>query len=99
MSRWWKDARRFQSQSYLSKSWGLGPQRADGVFLFGARSGISLPSDSSYGSGGVGGGGAAMNSEEILKFQAEQHQFAAQQIEPHSRYLKKDSRAGDSNMT
>lgn len=36
-----------------------------------------------------------MNSEEFLKFQAEQYQFAGQQIELYSRYLKKDSRAGD----
>jgi fatty acid synthase subunit alpha len=35
-----------------------------------------------------------MNSEEFLKFQAEQYQFASQQIELYSRYLKKDSRAG-----
>jgi hypothetical protein len=37
---------------------------------------------------------AVMNSEEFLKFQAEQYQFASQQIELYSRYLKKDSRAG-----
>jgi len=110
-------------KSYLSKSWGLGPQRADGVLLLGTtmepakrlgseaeaktwldgvvalyaqRSGVALSSASSDGSGGGGGGGGAvMNSEEFLKFQAEQHQFAAQQIELYSRYLKKDSRAGD----
>ena len=35
-----------------------------------------------------------MNSEEFLKFQAEQYQFAGQQIELYSRYLR-DSRAGD----
>ena len=35
-----------------------------------------------------------MNSEEFLKFQAEQYQFAGQQIGLYSRYLK-DSRAGD----
>ena len=109
-------------KSYLSKSWGLGPQRADGVLLLGTtmepakrlgsepeaktwldgvvalyaqRSGISLSSASSGGSGSGGGGGAVMNSEEFLKFQAEQYQFAGQQIELYSRYLKKDSRAGD----
>jgi fatty acid synthase subunit alpha, fungi type len=108
-------------KSYLSKSWGLGPQRADGVLLLGTtmeppkrlgseaeaktwldgvvslyaqRSGITLSSASSGGSGGGGSGGAVMNSEEFLKFQAEQYQFASQQIELHSRYLKKDSRAG-----
>ena len=36
-----------------------------------------------------------MNSEESLKFQTEQYQFAAQQIELYSRCLEKDSRAGD----
>jgi len=109
-------------KSYLSKSWGLGPQRADGVLLLGTtveppkrlgseaeakawldgvvalyaqRSGITLSSASSGGSGGGGGGGAVMNSEEFLKFQTEQYQFAGQQIELYSRYLKKDSRAGD----
>lgn len=108
-------------KSYLSKSWGLGPQRADGVLLLGTtmepskrlgseveakawldgvvalyaqRSGITLSSGSSGGSGGGGAGGAVMNSEEFLKFQAEQYQFASQQIELYSRYLKKDSRAG-----
>jgi len=109
-------------KSYLSKSWGLGPQRADGVLLLGTtleppkrlgseaeakawfdrvvtlytqRSGITLSSASSGGSGSGGGGGAVMNSEEFLKFQAEQYQFAGQQIELYSRYLKKDSCAGD----
>ena len=109
-------------KSYLSKSWGLGSQRADGVLLLGTtmepakrlgseaeaktwldgvvalyaqRSGISLSSASSGGSSGGGGGGAVMNSEEFLKFQTEQYQFAGQQIELYSRYLKKDSRAGD----
>jgi len=110
-------------KSYLSKSWGLGPQRADGVLLLGTtmeppkrlgseaeakawldgvvalyaqRSGITLSSAASGGSGGGGsGGGAVMNSEEFLKFQTEQYQFASQQIELYSRYLKKDSRAGD----
>ena len=108
-------------KSYLLKSWGLGPQRADGVLLLGTtvepskrlgseveakawldgvvalyalRSGITLSSASSGGSSGGGGGGAVMNSEEFLQFQAEQYQFASQQIEIYSRYLKKDSRAG-----
>ena len=36
-----------------------------------------------------------VNSEEFLKFQAEQYQFAGQQIELYSRYLEKDSRADD----
>lgn len=39
--------------------------------------------------------GAAISSEEFIKFQAEQEQLAAQHIELYMRYLKKDSRAGD----
>lgn len=110
-------------KSYLSKSWGIGPQRADGVLLLAAtmeppkrlgaeaeaktwldtvvavyaqRSGISLSSGGA-GAGGAGAsGGAVINSEEFLKFQAEQEQFARQQIEVYMRYLKQDSRAGES---
>ncbi|EIN09976.1 fatty acid synthase [Punctularia strigosozonata HHB-11173 SS5] len=109
-------------KSYLSKSWGLGPSRADGVLLLGTtmeppkrlgseaegkawldsvvaayaqRSGISLSSGAAAGAGGGGGGGAVINSEEFLKFQAEQEQFVGQQIELFMRYLKKDSRAGE----
>jgi fatty acid synthase subunit alpha, fungi type len=36
-----------------------------------------------------------MNSEEFLKFQAEQHEFAYQQINSYSRYLKRDPRQGE----
>ena len=36
-----------------------------------------------------------MNSEEFLKFQAEQHEFAHQQINLYSRYLKRDPRLGE----
>lgn len=108
-------------KSYLSKTWGLGSQRADGVLLLGStmepakrlgaeaeakawldsvvavyaqRAGISLSSGAA-GGGGSGGGGAVINSEEFLKFQAEQEQFARQQIELYMRYLKQDSRAGE----
>jgi fatty acid synthase subunit alpha, fungi type len=109
-------------KSYLSKSWGLGPSRADGVLLLGTtmepakrlgseaegqawldgvvaayaqRAGISLSAGAASGGGGGGGGGATINSEEFLKFQAEQEQFVGQQIELFMRYLKKDSRAGE----
>ncbi|KAI0635636.1 fatty acid synthase [Trametes polyzona] len=109
-------------KSYLSKSWGLGPARADGVLLLAAtmeppkrlgseaeakswldgvvavyaqRSGISLSSGAAAGGAGGGGGGAVINSEEFIKFQAEQEHLAAQQIEVWMRYLKKDSRAGE----
>jgi len=109
-------------KAYLSKTWGLGPQRSDGVLLLGTtleppkrlgsepeakawldgvvsiyaqRTGISL----STGGGGAGGsssaGGAVINSEEFLKFQADQEVFAQQHIELYMRYLKKDSRAGE----
>ena len=83
-------------ESYLLKGWGLGPQRADGVLLgtaanvkawldgvvtlYAQHSGITLSSTSSGGSDGRGGGGGVMNSEEFLKFQAEQYQFAYQRI-------------------
>ena len=36
-----------------------------------------------------------MNSEKFLKFQAEQHEFAHQQINLYSRYLKRDPRQGE----
>ncbi|KAG8968299.1 3-oxoacyl-[acyl-carrier-protein] synthase [Tulasnella sp. 419] len=109
-------------KSYLSKTWGLGSARADGVLLLGLtlepakrlgsepeakawldsvastyaqQAGISLSSGGGGGGGASGGGGGAvMNSEEFLKFQAQQHEFAQQQIELHSRYLGKDTRAG-----
>ncbi|KAG8752051.1 3-oxoacyl-[acyl-carrier-protein] synthase [Serendipita sp. 396] len=107
-------------KAYLSKQWGLGPQRSDGAILLGItlepakrlgseaeakgwldtvvtayakQSGISLASGSGGGGGG-GGGGAVMNSEEFLKFKAEQEEFAARHIELYMRYLNRDSRAG-----
>ena len=40
-------------------------------------------------------GGATINSEEFLKFQAEQEQFAVHQIELHMRYPKKDLHSGE----
>ena len=108
-------------RSYLSKSWGLGSSRADGVLLLAAtmepakrlgseaeakswldgvvaiyaqRSGISLSSGAAAGGGG-GAGGAVINSEEFLKFQADQDTFATQQVELWMRYLKRDVRAGE----
>jgi fatty acid synthase subunit alpha len=109
-------------KSYLSKSWGLGPARADGLLLLGTtleppkrlgseaeaksfldglvpiyaqRAGISLSAASSGGGGGAGTGGAVINSEEFLKFQTEQDEFASHQIDLYMRYLKRDPRAGD----
>lgn len=57
------------------------------------QAGISLSSGGSSGGGG-GSGGAVMNSEEFLKFKAEQEEFAARHIELYMRYLNRDSRAG-----
>jgi fatty acid synthase subunit alpha len=108
-------------KGYLSKTWGLGPLRSDGVLLLGltmdppkrlgseaeaktwldsvtavyARSaGISLSSGGTAGSGGGSGGGPVVNSEEFIKFQAAQHEFAKQQVELYMRYLDLDTRAG-----
>jgi fatty acid synthase subunit alpha, fungi type len=104
---------------HLSKTRGLGPQRADAVLLnattiepakrlsskaegkawlyaaaqvYAQCVGISLSSGG--GSSGFAGSssGAVMNSEEFLKFQAEQHGFMYQQINLHSHYLKRDPR-------
>ncbi|KIJ51487.1 hypothetical protein M422DRAFT_203704 [Sphaerobolus stellatus SS14] len=110
-------------KSHLSKTWGLGPARADGLLLLGLthepakrlsseveakawldsmaalyakQQGISLSSGSGGGGGaGAGSGGPVINSEEFIKFQAEQERFAAQQVEVYMRYLNKDSRAGE----
>jgi fatty acid synthase subunit alpha len=61
----------------------------DGVVaVYARRSGISPSAP------GVSAG-ATMSSEEFLKFQAEQQQFAAQHIELYMRYLKRDSHAGE----
>ena len=57
------------------------------------QAGISLSSGSG-GGGGAAGGGAVMNSEEFLKFKAEQEGFAAQHVELYMRHLGRDSRAG-----
>ncbi|KAG2076495.1 hypothetical protein BDR04DRAFT_694370 [Suillus decipiens] len=65
------------------------------VAIYAQRSGISLSSGGAGGAGGSSGGGATINSEEFLKFRAEQEQFAAQHVELYMRYLNKDSRAGE----
>jgi fatty acid synthase subunit beta len=109
-------------KTYLSKMWGIGPMRADGVLLltttmeppkrlgseaeakawldgvvsaYAKRSGISLAAGRAAAGAGGGGGGATINSEEFMKFQAEQQHFAAQHIELYMRYLKRDSRSGE----
>ena len=110
------------AKAHLSKTWGLGTQRADAVLLiattmepakrlgsevegkawldaaaqvYAQRVGISLSTGGGGGSAGGSSGGAVMNSEEFLKFQAEQHEFAHQQINLYSRYLKRDPRQGE----
>ena len=110
------------AKSHLSKTWGLGPQRADAVLLiattmepakrlgseaegkawldaatqvYAQRVGISLSSGGGGGGSAGSSGGAVMNSEEFLKFQAEQREFAYQQINLYSRYLKRDPRQGE----
>ena len=64
------------------------------VLIYSQRAGIQLSSGGAAGSGG-GSNGGVINSEEFLKFQADQNKFAAQQIEVYMRYLSRDSRAGE----
>lgn len=109
-------------KAHLSKTWGLGASRADGVLLLGLtmeppkrlgseaeakawldslvpmyaqRSGISLSQGGSGGGSGGASGGAVINSEEFIKFQADQETFVSQQVELYMRYLKRDSRSGE----
>ncbi|KAI6024835.1 hypothetical protein BKA83DRAFT_685883 [Pisolithus microcarpus] len=88
-------------KTYLSKSWGLGsyPRRWTWldtiVSLYAQRSGITLTSGGAGGAAAGAGGGAVINSEEFLKFQADQNKFVAQQVELYMRYLNRDSRAGE----
>ncbi|KAI0046589.1 fatty acid synthase [Auriscalpium vulgare] len=63
--------------------------------VYAQRAGITLSSGAAAGGAGGGAGGAVINSEEFLKFQAEQEEFAAQHVELYMRYLKRDSRAGN----
>jgi fatty acid synthase subunit alpha, fungi type len=81
-------AKRFGSEAE-AKAW------LDGVTAsYAQRSGISL-SAGNAGGGAVSNGGGTINSEEFLKFQAEQERFAAQHVELYMRYLKRDSRSGE----
>lgn len=109
-------------KAHLSKAWGLGPARSDGVLLVGLtmeppkrlgseveakawidslvpiyaqRSGISLSQGGAGGASGSSSGGAVINSEEFIKFQADQETFVSQQVELYMRYLKRDSRSGE----
>ena len=68
----------------------------DGVVsVYAQRSGISLSVPGAGGASGGTAGGATINSEEFLKFQADQEKFAAQHVELYMRYLNRDSRAGE----
>ena len=62
------------------------------VAAYAQQAGIALSSGSGGGGGSTGGGGAVINSEEFIKFQEEQHEFARRQIELYMRYLDVDSR-------
>jgi fatty acid synthase subunit alpha, fungi type len=59
------------------------------------RVGITLSTGGSGSGAGGSSGSAAMNSEEFLKFQAEQYEFAHQQINLYSGRLKRDPRQGE----
>ncbi|EMD40218.1 hypothetical protein CERSUDRAFT_122278 [Gelatoporia subvermispora B] len=73
-----------------AKSW------LDGVVAsYAQRSGISLSAGGARGASGGASGGPTINSEEFLKFKADQDQFAAQQIELYMRYLGRNSKAGE----
>ena len=61
------------------------------VTVYAQRSGISLSAGGAAGGAGGGSQGATINSEEFLKFQADQEQFAAQHIELYMRYLKREA--------
>lgn len=65
------------------------------VQTYAQRSGISLAAPGAGGGATGGGGGATINSEEFLKFAADQDRFVQQHIELYNRYLKKDTRAGE----
>ena len=65
------------------------------VMAYTQHSGISLSATGAGGGSSSGGGSAMINSEEFLKFQAEQEQSAAQHVKLYMRYLKCDSCAGD----
>ncbi|KAG6910835.1 hypothetical protein DXG01_007150 [Tephrocybe rancida] len=64
------------------------------VSIYAQRAGISLSAPGAAAAGGSAGG-ATINSEEFLKFQADQERFAAQHVELYMRYLGRDSRAGE----
>jgi fatty acid synthase subunit alpha len=65
------------------------------VAAYAQGAGISLSSGGGgAGGGGGGGGGPVINSEEFIKFQKEQEEFANQHLDLYHRYLKTDPRAG-----
>ena len=64
------------------------------VLIYSQRAGNQLSSGGAAGSCG-GSNGGVINSEECLKFQAEQNKFAAQQIDLYMRYFSRGSRVGE----
>ncbi|KNZ81816.1 Fatty acid synthase subunit alpha [Termitomyces sp. J132] len=81
-------AKRLSSEAE-AKTW------LDGIVsIYAQRAGISLSAPSAGAAGGSSSG-VTINSEEFLKFQADQQRFAAQHVELYMRYLGRDSRAGE----
>ncbi|KAH9954799.1 hypothetical protein BC827DRAFT_1379315 [Russula dissimulans] len=76
------------AKTHLSKAWSLGPQCADAVLL------VATTIEPSKRLGSMPLRKSTPNVEEFLKFQAEQYEFTRQQINLHSRYLKRDPRKG-----
>jgi len=66
--------------------------------VYAQRLGISLSAGGATGSAGGGSQGATINSEEFLKFQAEQEQFATQHIELYMHYLVHRARQGEGQL-
>ncbi|KAF8753393.1 fatty acid synthase [Rhizoctonia solani] len=85
------------AKAHLNKTWAwscsLRRRSLAGSGEYAKQASITLSSGGGGGGGAVGGG-AVMNSEEFLKFQAEQQLFASQHVELYMRYLKRDSRSG-----
>ncbi|KAG6893584.1 hypothetical protein C0992_009428 [Termitomyces sp. T32_za158] len=83
-------------KTHLAKAWGPSPKTwLDGIIsIYAQHAGISLAAPAAGAAGGSAGG-VTINSEEFLKFQADQQRFAAQHVELYMRYLGRDSRAGE----
>ncbi|TDL13244.1 hypothetical protein BD410DRAFT_847158 [Rickenella mellea] len=67
----------------------------DSIPIYAQRSGITLSQGGSGGARGGGSSGLVINSEEFIKFQAQQERLAEQHVELYMRYLKRNSHAGE----